>query len=90
VALVPVHVIVVDDPGPDAAEQPVPHEFDGISPDIAQAVAVFGIDPPETAASHFVVAAGEEDDFFTAQNPLVPPVEDGNAELVDSDMASVP
>ena len=80
----------MDVPGPYAAEQTVPHEFDGIAPDIAQAVAICGIDPPETAASHQVVAAGKEDDFLSPDDPVVPPVPDGNAELVHPYVTAVP
>ena len=88
--LVPVQVIPVDVSGADAAEQAVPHEFDRIAPDIAQTVAERGIDPPETSASHQVVAAGQEDHFLSPHNPVVPPVHDGNAELVHPDVAAVP
>ena len=88
---VSVQVIIVGDAGADAAEEAVPHEqFDGISPDIAQAVAAFVVDPPEASASDLVVAAGEEDDFIAAENPAVSPIQDGNAELVHPDVTSVP
>ena len=88
---VSVQVIIVGDAGADAAEEAVPYEqFDGISPDIAQAVAAFVVDPPEASASDLVVAAGEEDDFIAAENPAVSPVQDGNAELVHPDVTSVP
>lgn len=90
-AFVSVQVIIVGDTGADAAEEAVPHEqFDGISPDIDQAVAAFVEDPPEASASDLVVAAGEEDDLIAADDPAVSPVHDGNAELVHPDVASVP
>lgn len=86
-----VHVVVVGDSGADAAEKAVPQEeFDGISPDIAQAVAAFVVDPPEASASHLVVAAGEENDFIAPDDPAVSPVQDGNAELVHPHVATVP
>jgi hypothetical protein len=88
---VSVQIIVVRDAGADAAEEAVPYkQFDGISPDIAQAVAAFVVDPPEASASHFVIPAGEEDDFIAADDPPVPAVQDGNAELVHPDVTSVP
>ena len=88
---VSVQVIIVGDAGADAAEEAVPHkQFDGISPDIEQAVAAFVVDSPEASASDLVVAGGEEDDFIAAEDPAVSPVQDGNAELVHPDVTSVP
>ena len=88
--LVPVDIIVVDDAGADAAEQAVTHQFDGIAPDVAQTVAARGINPPEASASHHVVAVGQENDFITPDDPVVPPVHDGNTELIHSHIATVP
>jgi hypothetical protein len=90
VPFVSVQVVIVGDSGADAAVQTVPHEFDGIAPDIDQAVAAFVVDPPEASASDFVVAAGEENDFIAAEDPPVSPVQDGNAELVHPHVAAVP
>jgi hypothetical protein len=88
---VSVQVIIVGDAGADAAEEAVPHEqFDGISPDMDQAVAAFVVDSPEASASDLVVAGGEEDDFIAAEDPAVSPVQNGNAELVHPDVTSVP
>lgn len=88
---VSVQVIIVGDAGADAAEEAVPYEqFDGISPDIDQAVAAIVVDSPETSASDLVVAAGEEDDFIAAEDPAVSPVQNGNTELVYPDVTSVP
>ena len=78
------------DSGADAAEKTVSQEFDGIAPDIDQAVAAFVVDPPESAASHLVVAAGEENDFIAPDDPAVSPIQDGNAELVHPHVTSVP
>ena len=87
---VSVHIIVVGDPGADAAENAVSQEFDRIAPDIAQAVAAFVVDPPEASASHLVVAAGEENDFIAPDDPPVSPVQDGDSELVHPHVATVP
>ena len=88
--LVPVHVVVMNVPGTDAAEHAVPHEFDRIAPDTVQPVAVLGIDPPETSAPDLVVTAREENHFLSPDDPVVPPVHDGDAELAYPDMAAVP
>lgn len=88
---VSVQVIIVGDAGADAAEEAVRHEqFDGISPDMDQAVAASVVDSPEASASDLVVAGGEEDDFIASDDPAVSPVQDGNAELVHPDVTSVP
>ena len=88
---VSVQVIIVGDAGADAAEEAIRHEqFDGVSPDMGQAVAASVVDSPEASASDLVVAGGEEDDFITAEDPAVSPVQDGNAELVHPDVTSVP
>ena len=83
-------IIIMDVSGADAAEQSVRHQFDDVTPDVGQTVAVGGVNPPEMTAFHQVVAGGQEDDLLSPDNPLVPPVQDRNAKLIDPYVATVP
>jgi len=88
--LVPVQVVVMKDPGPEAAEETAAQELDGVAPDIPQAVASVGEHPPEAAVTDLIVPAGKEDHLLAFHDAVVPAVQHGDPKLVHPDVAAVP